>query len=89
VDPNKLKIETRVNGQTRQSSNTSRFIFNPQKVVSYASKLFALEPGDIIFTGTPPGVIVGLPPEKRVWLKAGDKIESEIEGLGTLTFDLA
>jgi 2-keto-4-pentenoate hydratase/2-oxohepta-3-ene-1,7-dioic acid hydratase in catechol pathway len=89
VDPNKLKIETRVNGQTRQSSDTSRFIFNPQKVVSYASKLFALEPGDIIFTGTPPGVIVGLPPEKRVWLKAGDKIESEIEGLGTLTFDLA
>lgn len=89
VDPNNLKLETRVNGETRQSSNTSRFIFNPQKVVSYASKLFALAPGDIIFTGTPPGVIVGYPPEKRVWLKAGDKIESEIQGLGILKFDLA
>jgi 2-keto-4-pentenoate hydratase/2-oxohepta-3-ene-1,7-dioic acid hydratase in catechol pathway len=58
-------------------------------VISYASKLFTLEPGDIIFTGTPSGVIIGLPKEKQVWLKAGDKITSRIEKLGTLRFDLA
>ena len=89
VDPNKLRIRTRVNGETRQDSNTADFIFNPQQVISYTSKLFALEPGDIIFTGTPQGVIVGKPKDAQVWLKAGDKIESEIEGLGTLRFDLA
>jgi 2-keto-4-pentenoate hydratase/2-oxohepta-3-ene-1,7-dioic acid hydratase in catechol pathway len=91
VDPNNLIIETYVNDETkpRQSSHTSKFIFNPQKVISYASRLFALEPGDIIFTGTPSGVILGMPKEKQVWLKAGDRIESRIEKLGTLKFDLA
>jgi 2-keto-4-pentenoate hydratase/2-oxohepta-3-ene-1,7-dioic acid hydratase in catechol pathway len=91
IDPNNLTIETYVNDEAkpRQSSNTSKFIFNPQKVISYASKMFALEPGDIIFTGTPSGVILGMPPEKRVWLKAGDRIESRIEKLGTLKFGLA
>ncbi|WP_316187991.1 MULTISPECIES: fumarylacetoacetate hydrolase family protein [unclassified Bradyrhizobium] len=91
VDPNSLTIETFVNDevQPRQSSHTSKFIFNPQKVISYASKLFTLEPGDIIFTGTPEGVIIGMPKEKQVWLKAGDKIISRIEKLGTLKFDLA
>ena len=58
-------------------------------MISYASKLFALEPGDIIFTGTPEGVIIGMPKEKQVWLKAGDRIISRIEKLGTLKFDLA
>ncbi|MEH2478156.1 2-keto-4-pentenoate hydratase/2-oxohepta-3-ene-1,7-dioic acid hydratase in catechol pathway [Nitrobacteraceae bacterium AZCC 2146] len=89
VDPNNLNLETRVNGEVRQSVNTTKFIFNPQKVISYTSRLFALEPGDIIFTGTPSGVILGYPKEKQVWLKAGDKIESTIQGLGTLSFDLA
>jgi 2-keto-4-pentenoate hydratase/2-oxohepta-3-ene-1,7-dioic acid hydratase in catechol pathway len=91
VDPNQLSIETFVNDETkpRQSSHTSKFIFNPQKVISYTSRMFALEPGDIIFTGTPSGVIVGMPKEKQVWLKAGDRITSRIEKLGTLTFDLA
>ncbi len=91
VDPNNLTIETHVNDEERprQSSNTSKFIFNPQKVISYTSRLFALEPGDIIFTGTPEGVIVGMPKEKQVWLKAGDRITSRIEKLGTLQFDLA
>jgi len=91
VDPNNLTIETFVNDETRarQSSHTSKFIFNPQAVISYASKLFALEPGDIIFTGTPSGVIIGMPKDKQVWLKAGDRIESRIEKLGTLKFDLA
>ena len=89
VDPNNLTIETRVNGEVRQSSNTSKFIFNPQKVIAYTSRLFTLAPGDIIFTGTPSGVIIGYPKDKQVWLKAGDKIESTIEKLGTLKFDLA
>jgi 2-keto-4-pentenoate hydratase/2-oxohepta-3-ene-1,7-dioic acid hydratase in catechol pathway len=91
VDPNNLTIETYVNDETkpRQSSHTSKFIFNPQKVISYTSRLFALEPGDIIFTGTPSGVILGMPKEKQVWLKAGDRIESRIEKLGTLKFSLA
>ncbi|SHN73414.1 fumarylacetoacetate hydrolase family protein [Bradyrhizobium erythrophlei] len=91
VDPNNLSIETFVNDETkpRQSSHTSKFIFNPQKVISYTSKMFALEPGDIIFTGTPSGVIIGMPKEKQVWLKAGDRIVSRIDKLGTLKFDLA
>jgi 2-keto-4-pentenoate hydratase/2-oxohepta-3-ene-1,7-dioic acid hydratase in catechol pathway len=89
VDPNKLDIQTRVNGELRQNSNTSKFIFNPQKVIAYTSRLFALAPGDLIFTGTPSGVIVGLPKDKQVWLKAGDRIESTIEKLGTLHFTLA
>lgn len=91
VDPNNLSIETFVNDepQPRQSSNTSKFIFNPQKVISYTSKLFALEPGDIIFTGTPSGTIIGMPKETQVWLKPGDRIACRIEKLGTLKFDLA
>jgi 2-keto-4-pentenoate hydratase/2-oxohepta-3-ene-1,7-dioic acid hydratase in catechol pathway len=62
IDPNNLKIETYINDEVkpRQSSHTSKFIFNPQKVISYTSKLFSLEPGDIIFTGTPSGVILGM-----------------------------
>src|SRR5437879_10479999 len=88
-DPNNLKIETHVNGEVRQSSNTSDFIFNVQQVISYISRLFALEPGDIIYTGTPQGVIQGMPPEKRVWLKAGDQVVSTIEKLGKLSFTLA
>jgi 2-keto-4-pentenoate hydratase/2-oxohepta-3-ene-1,7-dioic acid hydratase in catechol pathway len=91
VDPNNLTVETFVNDEEkpRQSSNTAKFIFNPQKVISYTSRLFALEPGDIIFTGTPSGVIIGMPKDKQVWLKAGDRITSRIEKLGTLKFDLA
>ncbi|ACB95988.1 fumarylacetoacetate hydrolase family protein [Beijerinckia indica] len=88
-DPNNLQLETRVNGEVRQSSNTNDFIFNTQQMIAYISKLFPLEPGDIIFTGTPQGVILGMPKDKQVWLKAGDKIESSIEKLGVLRFDLA
>jgi len=87
-DPNNLKLETHVNGEVRQSSSTSDFIFNVQQVISYISRHFALEVGDLIFTGTPQGVIQGMPPDKRVWLKAGDQITSTIEKLGTLSFSL-
>jgi len=88
-DPNNLKIETYVNGERRQSSNTSNMIFNPQKLIAYISKMWTLEPGDIIWSGTPEGVILGYPKEKQVWLKAGDEIVSTIEKLGTLRFSLA
>ena len=88
-DPNNLAIETRVNGEVRQSDNTRNLIFNIQTMIAYMSRIFPLEPGDIIFTGTPAGVILGMPKEKQVWLKAGDRIESSIEKLGVLKFDLA
>ena len=88
-DPNNLKIETRVNGEERQSSNTSFMIFNPQKLIAYISKMWTLEPGDIIWSGTPEGVILGYPKDKQVWLKPGDEIASSIEKLGELKFKLA
>ena len=88
-DPNNLKLETRVNGEVRQSWNTNDFIFNTQQMIAYISKHWTLEPGDIIFTGTPHGVILGYPKEKQVWFKAGDEIVSSIEKLGELKFKLA
>jgi 2-keto-4-pentenoate hydratase/2-oxohepta-3-ene-1,7-dioic acid hydratase in catechol pathway len=89
VDPDRLTIECRVNGETRQSSTTSDFIFNTRQMVSYISQYFTLRPGDPIFTGTPAGVIQGLPPERRAWLKPGDQIACSVQGLGELSFTLA
>jgi len=89
IDPDKLKVECRVNGQTRQSSSTSDFIFNSRKMISYISARLTLRPGDIIFTGTPQGVISGYPKDKQVWLKAGDEVACSVEKLGELRFNLA
>jgi 2-keto-4-pentenoate hydratase/2-oxohepta-3-ene-1,7-dioic acid hydratase in catechol pathway len=88
VDPDNLKIECRVNGDVRQSSSTSDMVFNCKQLVSYISNYMTLRPGDIIFTGTPEGVIAGYPKEKQVWLKPGDKLVSSIEKLGELHFTL-
>jgi 2-keto-4-pentenoate hydratase/2-oxohepta-3-ene-1,7-dioic acid hydratase in catechol pathway len=88
-DPNNLRIKTWVNGEIRQDWSTNDFIHNTQKMISYISKLWTLEPGDIIFTGTPQGVIAGKPKDQQVWLKAGDEITSSIERLGELKFRLA
>lgn len=88
VDPDNLKIECRVNGETRQSSSTSDFIFNSRHMISYISRHITLKPGDIIFTGTPEGVIQGKSKDKQVWLKAGDKIACSLEKLGELNFEL-
>jgi 2-keto-4-pentenoate hydratase/2-oxohepta-3-ene-1,7-dioic acid hydratase in catechol pathway len=88
VDPDDLAIECRVNGETRQSSSTSDFIFNCRQMVSYISGILTLSPGDIIFTGTPEGVIQGKPPDQRVWLKAGDRIACSLAKLGELRFEL-
>lgn len=88
-DPQKLAVECRVNGQTRQSSNTSDMIFTCAQIISYASQIFTLNPGDLISTGTPEGVILGKPESQQQWLKAGDKIDCSVEKLGELSFDLA
>jgi 2-keto-4-pentenoate hydratase/2-oxohepta-3-ene-1,7-dioic acid hydratase in catechol pathway len=88
ADGDNLKIECRVNGEVRQSSSTSDMVFNCKQLVSYISRYMTIKPGDIIFTGTPEGVISGYPKEKQVWLKAGDKIATSIEKLGDLEFTL-
>jgi 2-keto-4-pentenoate hydratase/2-oxohepta-3-ene-1,7-dioic acid hydratase in catechol pathway len=89
ADPQKLAVECRVNGEQRQSSNTSDMIFTCAQIISYASQIFTLSPGDLISTGTPEGVIVGKPEAQQVWLKPGDKIACSVEKLGELRFDLA
>ena len=88
IDPDNLKLECRVNGETRQSSSTSDFIFNSRKMISYISRFITMKPGDIIFTGTPEGVIAGKPKDKQVWLKPGDKLACSLEKLGELKFEL-
>ena len=88
-DPNKLRLETRVNGEQRQDSNTSDMIFNCRQLISFISKVMTISPGDILFTGTPQGVIMGKPKDQQVWLKSGDQIACSIEKLGELKFTLA
>jgi 2-keto-4-pentenoate hydratase/2-oxohepta-3-ene-1,7-dioic acid hydratase in catechol pathway len=84
IDPSNLPIRSRVNGEVRQSSNTNQLIFSCARLIAYASRYMTLEAGDLFFTGTPGGVIAGYPPEKREWLKKGDIVEVEIDGIGTL-----
>ena len=88
-DPQKLAIECRVNGEQRQSSNTSDMIFPVAQIIAYASSIFTLKPGDIFSTGTPEGVILGKPEPEQVWLKAGDQVACSVEKLGELSFNLA
>lgn len=88
ADPQNLKIATYVNGEQRQNSNTSDMIYSCAHIVSYCSRHMTLLPGDIIYTGTPQGVILGYPPEKQVWLKAGDKVVTEVEKCGALEVTL-
>jgi 2-keto-4-pentenoate hydratase/2-oxohepta-3-ene-1,7-dioic acid hydratase in catechol pathway len=88
INPDNLKLECRLNGETRQSSNTSDFIFDTRKMISYISRVITLKPGDIVFTGTPQGVIQGKPKDQQVWLKPGDKIACSVERLGELKFEL-
>ena len=87
-DPQNLKVTTHVNGERRQNSNTADMIFTCAQIVSYCSRHFTLTPGDIIYSGTPGGVVLGYPPEKRVWLKPGDKVVTEVEKLGALEVTL-
>ena len=82
-DPQDHVIRTWHNGVLRQDSNTSDQIFTVAQVIAYASQFFTLEPGDLIVTGTPAGVILGLPVKR--WLQPGDEVVVEVEGLGKLT----
>jgi len=78
-----LKIETRLNGKVMQSSNTDMFMFPVAESLVYLTEGMTLEPGDILFTGTPSGVGHARKPDP-VWMKAGDTVEVEIQGVGTL-----
>lgn len=84
IDPNNLDIKCEVNGVVRQSANTSDMIFDCATVVSYISKYMTLKPGDIIFSGTPSGVILGYPKGEQNWLKPGDEVTISIEKIGSL-----
>jgi len=86
-DPQNLDLKCWVNGELRQSSNTKLMIFPIAEMVSDLSKIMTLEPGDVLFTGTPEGVILGR--EEKIWLKAGDEIICEVEGIGKLVNRLA
>ena len=80
TDPQTLGMWLDVNGEKRQRGNTKTMIFGVAHIVWYCSQFFVLEPGDIITTGTPPGVALGMKPP--VWLKAGDVMTLKMEGLG-------
>ncbi len=81
-DPQDLSIKGWMNGELRQNSNTADMIFSVAEIIAFASKVMTLSPGDIISTGTPEGVILGMDP--RVWMKPGDEYVVEVEGLGKL-----
>jgi 2-keto-4-pentenoate hydratase/2-oxohepta-3-ene-1,7-dioic acid hydratase in catechol pathway len=81
-DPHALPVRLRLNGQVMQNSNTREFIFTVPQLIAYLSQVMTLEPGDLIFTGTPPGV--GGARKPPVFLKPGDTVEVEIEGIGLL-----
>ena len=81
-DPHALRVQLRLNGRTMQDSNTREFIFKVPEIIAYLSQVVTLEPGDLIFTGTPPGV--GISRKPPVLLKPGDEVEVEIEQIGVL-----
>ena len=84
LDPTNLNIQCSVNGEVRQSANTRDMIFDCATLVSYLSEHMTLKPGDIIFSGTPEGVILGYPEDQQVWLKSGDEVQVSVENIGTL-----
>ncbi|MDT2076054.1 MAG: fumarylacetoacetate hydrolase family protein [Planktomarina sp.] len=80
-DPQNLKMTLDVNGKRMQTGNTATMIFTVAEIIEHLSKLFTLHPGDVITTGTPPGVGLGIKPTP-IFLKKGDVMELTIEGLG-------
>jgi 2-keto-4-pentenoate hydratase/2-oxohepta-3-ene-1,7-dioic acid hydratase in catechol pathway len=81
-DPQALKIVTRVNGEVRQNSSTADQIFKVAETVALLSVGTTLMPGDVIFTGTPEGVAMGMKKGEERWLKDGDVVEVELENVG-------
>ncbi len=86
-DPHRLRIRLRLNGRTMQDSSTDQLIFGVPQLVESLSEHVTLEPGDVIATGTPPGV--GFARKPPVWMRPGDVVEVEIEGLGVLANAIA
>lgn len=84
ANPNQLRIQCWVNGSLKQDSMTADMIFHCAETISYLSQYMTLQPGDIILTGTPEGVVFGKPEAERVWLKPGDNVAVEVAGLGRL-----
>ncbi|WP_081161010.1 fumarylacetoacetate hydrolase family protein [Ensifer aridi] len=82
-----IKLETRVNGEVRQSDRTSRMIFSFRRIINYVSTFTTLVPGDVIVTGTPTGAGARFDPP--IWLKPGDVVEVEAEGIGILRNTIA
>ncbi|MBN1284175.1 MAG: fumarylacetoacetate hydrolase family protein [Anaerolineae bacterium] len=82
-DPQNLPVRCWLNGELRQNSNTAQMIFSVAHLVGYASQYMTLEPGDIISTGTPDGVILGR--ADKIWMKPGDEVTVEVGPLGKLT----
>ena len=80
-----LEISCEVNGELRQQANTRDLIFQCAQVVSYASQTMTLRPGDLIFTGTPSGVILGQKEQEQKWLTTGDEVVVKIENIGELS----
>ncbi len=80
-----IPVRSFVNGQLRQDGTTADMLFSCRRIVSYASHYIKLEPGDLIFTGTPGGVALEEDEDSRSWLVPGDVVEVEIGGIGTLT----
>ena len=79
-----LAIQCHVNGELRQNSRTDDLIFDEQQIVDYLMPRIPLKAGDVIFTGTPSGVMMGYPEGQKQWLKSGDTVEVTVEGIGTL-----
>ena len=79
-DPEDLRLRCWVNGELRQDSNTGDMVFSVAEIISYTSRYMTLKPGDLISTGTPEGVILGM--AEKNWLKAGDEVAVEVESLG-------
>ncbi|MFC6464927.1 fumarylacetoacetate hydrolase family protein [Marinilactibacillus sp. GCM10026970] len=88
VDPTNLAITLKVNNEIRQQGNTKDMIFTIPYIISYLSRHITLKPGDLIFTGTPKGVIAGKPIAERQWLKQNDLLEVSIQNIGTLSNQL-
>jgi 5-carboxymethyl-2-hydroxymuconate isomerase len=86
-DPQTLRIACRVNGETVQDATTADMIFTVAEIVAFVSSTITLEPGDVIATGTPPGVALGRPDPR--WLQPGDTVEVEIERIGVLVNPVA
>ena len=82
-DPQQMATRSWLNGELRQNSNTADMVFTVAEIISYASRYMVLKPGDVILTGTPEGVILGM--KEKVWMTPGDIVSIEVGNLGVLT----